>query len=279
MIALGSVAGLGIVAYGVVYVLSERVLHRTYQVPAVALSIPSDDASVAEGRRLATIRGCFAGCHGKEAAGAVMFDQPMIARIVAPNLTAAVRKFSDAELVGIIRNGVRPDGHSMLVMPSEVFVGLTDDDLARIIAFLKTLPEAAGPGAEISPGPIGRLGLVIGKFKTVAQLSAEAVPPPDATTEDARYGRYLARTICAECHGTALRGDANPDFSSPDLRMVGAYSPEAFAQLLKTGVAIGGRSVGVMTTQARNNLSHLTDSEIAALYSYLHSMPNTAPLK
>ena len=200
----------------------------------------------------------------------------MIARIVAPNLTAAVRKYSDAELALIIRNGVRPDGRSMLVMPSEVFVGLTDEDLARIIAFLKTLPEVAGPSPSISPGPVGRFGLVAGKFKMVAQLIAETVPPPDATNEEARHGRYLARTICAECHGTALRGDSNPDFSSPDLRIVAAYSPEAFVQLLRTGVAIGGRDVGAMSVQARNNLSHLSDSEIAAIYSYLHSMPEAA---
>src|SRR5262249_34584180 len=162
---------------------------------------------------------------------------------------------------------------SMLVMPSEVFVGLTDEDLARIIAFLKSLPKAAGPSPSISVGPIGRMGLVVGKFKMVAQLIAETVPPPNATGEEGKYGRYLARTVCAECHGTALRGDSNPDFSSPDLRMVAAYSPEAFVQLLRTGVAIGGRSVGVMSAQSRNNLSHLTDSEIAALYSYLHSLP------
>jgi len=275
-IALASLAGLAIIAYAVLYVLSERVLRRTYDVPVVTLSIPNDPASIIEGRRLATVRGCFAGCHGKEAEGAIFFDKPMIARIVAPNLTAAVRKFSDTELAVIIRNGVRPDGRSMLVMPSEVFVGLTDEDLFRIIAFLKTLPEVAGPSPSISPGPMGRLGLVLGKFKTVAQLIAETVPPPDATNEKDRYGRYLARTICAECHGTALRGDSNPDFSSPDLRVVAAYSPDSFAQLLRTGIAIGGRNVGVMSTQARNNLSHLTDSEIAALYGYLHSMPETA---
>lgn len=271
-ITLTSLAGVGVIAYAVLYVLSERVLRRTYDVPAVAVTIPDDRASISEGRRLATIRGCFAGCHGKEAGGAVLFDKPMIARIVAPNLTAAVRKFSDKELVAMIRSGVRPDGRSMLVMPSEVFVGLTDEDLARIIAFLKALPEVAGPGPGISPGPIGRLGLVVGKFKMVAQLIAEAAPPPDAANEEAKYGRYLARTICAECHGTALRGDSNPDFSSPDLRVVDAYSPDAFAQLLRTGIAIGGRDADVMSAQARNNLSQLTDSEIAALYSYLHSM-------
>jgi len=272
-IALGSLAGLAIIAYAVLNVLSERLLRRTYQVPAVALSIPNDPASISEGRRLATIRGCFAGCHGKEAAGAVMFDEPMIGRIVAPNLTAAVKQFGASELAVISRNGVRPDKRSMLVMPSEIFSGLTDEDLARIIAFLQTLPEVAGPGPSISMGPVGRLGLVVGKFNMVAQLIAQTVPPPEATNEEAKYGRYLARTICAECHGTALRGDSNPDFSSPDLRVTAAYSPDAFAQLLRTGVAIGGRDVGVMSTQARNNLSHLSDPEIAALYSYLHTMP------
>ncbi|HXX86252.1 MAG TPA: c-type cytochrome [Casimicrobiaceae bacterium] len=276
-IALGSLAGLAIITYAILYVLSERVLRRTYEVPAVAaLSIPNDPASITEGRRLATVRGCFAGCHGKEAEGAVMIDEPMIGRIVAPNLTAAVRKYRDAELAAIIRNGVRPDGRSMLVMPSEVFVGLTDEDLTRVIAFLKNLPEAAGPGPSVSLGPIGRIGLVAGKFKMVAQLIAESVPPPDATIDEAKYGRYLARTICAACHGTALRGDSNPDFTSPDLRMVAAYSADAFAQLLRTGVAIGGRDVGVMSAVSRKNLSHITDSEIAALYSYLHSLPEAA---
>jgi mono/diheme cytochrome c family protein len=272
-ITLASLAGLAIVAYAVLYVLSERILRRTYDRPAVALSIPSDAASIAEGRRLATVRGCFGGCHGKNAEGEVMFDQPMIARLVAPNLTAAVRKFSDAELAVIIRNGLRPDGRSVIVMPSEAFVGLSVDDLGRIIAFLKSLPEAAGPGSGISLGPIGRLGFVTGQFKTATQLIAETVPPPEATNEEARHGRYLARSICAACHGTALRGDSNPDFTSPDLKIVAAYSPDAFVQVLRTGVALGGRDVGVMSKVAQTNLSQLTDPEIAALYSYLHSSP------
>ena len=53
-------------------------------------------------------RGCFGGCHGKQAEGMVMFNEPMIGRVIAPNLTAADRKYSDAELAVMIRNGVRP---------------------------------------------------------------------------------------------------------------------------------------------------------------------------
>ena len=269
-IAVGGVAALGLIAYIVVYVLSERVMQHAYATPTIALSIPTDAASIAEGRRLATTRGCFAGCHGKQAEGQVMFDEPMIARFVAPNLTAAVRKYSDADLAAIIRSGVRPDGRAMIVMPSESFVGLTADDLGRIIAFLKSLPAAEGPGPSVALGPIGRLGLVIGKFKTPAQSIVETVPLPEAKNEQAAAGRYLAQTTCVQCHGTSLHGDSNPDFTSPSLRIVAAYSPEAFALLMRTGTALGDRKLGVMRTAARDNLSQLTDAEIAALYSYLH---------
>jgi len=272
-IALAGLAALAIIAYAVVYILSERILRHTYEVPSVAISVPTDPASMIEGRRLATIRGCFGGCHGKEVEGVVMFDEPMIGRVVAPNLTAAVRKYSDSELVGIIRNGVRPGGQSMMVMPAEEFVLLSDEDLGRIIAFLKSLPAIEGPGPSVSLGPLGRIGVAVGQFKPVAELIAETVPPPDATSEGAAYGRYLARTTCASCHGTSLRGDSNPDFTSPSLQLVAAYSAESFARLLREGVALGGRNLGTMSPWARQHLSYLTDSEIAALYSYLHTMP------
>lgn len=274
-IALGSLAALAIIAYGAVYILSERVLRRTYEVPAVAISIPTDPAAIVEGRRLATIRGCF-GCHGRQVEGVVMFDQPMIGRVVAPNLTAAVRKYSESELVGIIRHGVRPGGRSVMVMPAATYALLTDEDLGRIIAFLKSLPAVEGPGPSLSLGPLGRIGVTTGEFKTVAQLIAETVPPPDATSEEAAYGRYLARTICAECHGTDLRGDSNPDFTSPGLQLVAAYSLESFTQLMRAGVALGGRELRTMSPVARQRFSALTDSEIAVLYSYLHTTPEAS---
>jgi mono/diheme cytochrome c family protein len=273
-LAAGALAVLGVVAYIAVYILSEHELRRTYPLPTVSISIPTDPTSIAEGRRLATIHGCYGGCHGKGATGAVIFNQPIIGRVIAPNLTAAVRKYSDSELVNIIRNGVRPDGRSMMVMPSEGFVLLTDEDLGRIIAFLKSLPAVEGPGAGVSMGPLGRIGVAVGQFKTVARLIAETVPPPEASDPQAANGRYLARTTCVQCHGTSLRGASNPDFTSPSLQTVAAYSPAQFAQLLRTGVALGGRLLPTMSPYARALLSHLTDEEISDLYAYLHTLPD-----
>ena len=272
VVIVSTLVALIVVAYAVVYLLSERILRRAYVVPGVAISIPTDAGAIPEGRRLATLHGCF-GCHGKNAEGAVMFDEPMIARIVAPNLPAALRQYSDAQLEAIIRKGVRPDGRSVLVMPAEEFAWLTDADLGRIMAFLKGLPPSEGPGPNITPGPLGRLGLVTGKFKTAAQLIAEAEPPPEAPNEQAKFGRYLARTTCTSCHGTNLKGASTPDFVAPDLRVAAAYSLEQFTDLIRTGEGIGGRKLDTMGPMARQNLSQLNDMEIAALYSYLHALP------
>ena len=205
-----------------------------------------------------------------------MFDVPIIGRVVAPNLTAAVHRYTDAELDGIIRHGVRPGGRSLMVMPAEGFVLLTDQDLGRIIAFLRSLPATQGPGPSVRLGPLGRIGVATGKFKTVAQLIAETVPPPEASSPEAVHGRYLARTICVQCHGTSLRGSSNPDFTSPSLQVVAAYSAEEFSRLLRTGIALGGRYPPTMGPYARALLSHLTDSEISDLYSYLHALPDPA---
>ncbi len=272
-IALGALAALAVLAYGVIYAKSERILGRKYEIFAASVSLPADAASIEEGRRLSIVLGCFGGCHGQQAEGSVMFNQPMIGRIVAPDLTASVRKYDDGQLVTLIRSGLRPDGVSTFVMPSESFVNLSDEDLGRIIAFLRSLPATRGLAPGNSVGPLGRIGIVSGEFKSTAQLLAVAKPAPEASSEEGKRGRYLAQTACGHCHGTSLRGSSNPDFTSPPLQIVAAYSPDAFAQLMRTGVAPGGRQLRTMSPWAKNHLSHLTDAEVAALYGYLHELP------
>lgn len=41
---------------------------------------------------------------------------------------------------------------------------------------------------------------------------------------------------------------------------------------MRTGVPLGGQKLGLMREEALLNLSLLTDTEIASLYSYLHSL-------
>jgi cytochrome c553 len=222
------------VACGVVYALTERIIHRTYREPLVAIAVPADTGAIAEGRRLARLRGCSGGCHGTEIEGSVFMDAPLLAKVVAPNLSVAVRRYSDAELVRIIRRGVRPDSRSVVVMPSEMFSGLSNGDLGKIIAYLHSVPARPGPGREVRLGPLARLGLVLDKYQTAAQLVRRAdslVSAYPAPGDSTAAGAYLARTVCTECHGLDLRGGEK----APDLRIAASYSTEAFTRLLRTG--------------------------------------------
>ena len=47
------------------YLSTEHLIRKTSEVPLTAIAVPTDPASVAVGQRLATVRGCFNGCHGK----------------------------------------------------------------------------------------------------------------------------------------------------------------------------------------------------------------------
>jgi mono/diheme cytochrome c family protein len=272
-ISLAALTGLILVAYLAVYVLSERELTRTWPTPHPAIPVPADDGSIAEGQRLALTRGCFT-CHGEALEGKVLFDQPMLGTLVAPNLGGITQKYDDATLAGVIRNGVRPDGHSMMVMPSMALGMLDDADLGRLVAYLHTVPSQPGPAASVTLGPLGRIGIVSGRFKTMAQTMLDAAPPPPATNKDTQLGRYVARSGCAECHGTDLRGADHGEFIAPTLQIVNAYGPEDFTKLMRSGIALGGRSLDTMAKFASKNLSHLTDAEVASLYAYLHALPD-----
>lgn len=267
-----ALVAIALVAYGVIFFLSQRTLRRAYGEPLVALTIPTDSASIVEGKRLAQLRGCSGGCHGSEIEGETFLDDPLLARIVAPNLTEAVRRYSDADLARIIRRGVRPDSHTVVVMPSEMFSVLTDADLAKIIAYLRSVPRMPGPLPDVRLGPLARLGIVLKQYEPAVALVHRAdsltATYPGPANSTAR-GAYLARTSCTECHGLGLTGGQVEDQRSPDLKVVAGYSSDAFARLLRTGKGLGDRELGVMSEVARSRFTHFTDAEIAALRTYL----------
>lgn len=268
---LAGLAALVLVAWVVVYFLSERALHQRFPVAPSAFIVPAaDSALVAEGQRLAALRGCFGGCHGERSEGGVFIDEPGLARLVAGNLTRAARRYSDGDLERIIRHGIRPNGTSVFAMPSEMFYHLSDRDLGAIIAFLRSEPEMEGPPSEVHPRLLGRIGVATGKFQSAGVLLAGAparMSDPDPT-DPVAYGHYLAATICSECHGPDLRGGER----TPSLEIVAGYSREDFGNLLRTGLDRAGNERGLMTTVIRSRFVHLTDAEVTALHSYLGTL-------
>src|SRR6202167_3387436 len=82
----------------------------------------------------------------KERSGQVMFEQGDF-RIVAPNITsdpdAVIAKCSDDAIARAIREGIAADGSTLFpVMPYEHFRDLSDEDLASIVVFFRSVPAA-----------------------------------------------------------------------------------------------------------------------------------------
>lgn len=267
-ISLGSlIAVLLVVIYGV----SEIKLRQRYDVAATPIPVSTDSFVIARGKHIALTRGC-ANCHGDNLEGKVFFDEPMLARLVAPNLTKLVREYSEPELARAIRHGVKRNGTSVAVMPSSMLYHLSDDDVGALIAYLKTVPatESTLPGNSMRL--LARVGLVTGQYHTEASVIDHDAPRlPEGNEADlGTRGRYLAKSSCTECHGQDFKGGGGGPAPSPALSVVQAYSAEEFARLMRDGVPRDGRKLGVMGDVARSRFSQFTDAEVAAVYVYLH---------
>ena len=130
------------------------------------------------GAYLAAIMDC-AGCHsGRTPEGAIAPDQhltggtlgfelPGLGIFWPPNLTPSpegLGDWTDAEIAAAIRTGVRPDGRMLApIMPWESYAALTDEDVADLVAYLRTLPASSNrmpepvPSGFPAPAPYFRI--------------------------------------------------------------------------------------------------------------------------
>lgn len=265
-LGLGGLAAVAAFALLGAFVASEAMIRWPQAKAPVELAAARDVDAVARGRRIATLYGCH-DCHGKDLTGRLFFDEMPVARVAGPNLSLAVARQSDADLARAIRTGVAADGRPLWIMPSDAFSRLTDDETADLMAYLRTFPArgAAQPVKDI--GPLGRIGVLLGQFRSAPQLlKAEAGAQPVDLGPQYAQGRSLARA-CMECHGLDLKGGETTH--APDLAVAGAYDLADFERLLRTGVAAGNRRLGLMSESAPGRFGALSHEEIAALHAYL----------
>jgi hypothetical protein len=143
-----------------------------------------------------------------------------------------------------VRFGVRRDGTSAVGMPAYTFYPMSDDELALIFRHLRQRPALPAVPRHRRVFPLGRLALVLGKWK----VSADHVDPTAPRwgelprTRPFERGRYTASVTCSECHGVDFKGLAY--FPSPSLAIV-------------------------MADVARAAFTEFTDQEIDDLYAFL----------
>lgn len=267
--------------------LGEARLKKVYIGPEETLPLPSDAASLAEGKRIFQYRGCEA-CHGEQLQGLVYLDNPAIGQVITPNLTSGAGGIggqrSNADLVRSIRHGVRPDGTPLLFMPSTEFYYLSDDDLGKVLAYICSVPPVAN---EMPPSQLSFTGrIVMNIAREITFLPAELIPHdaprpsapnPGITPE---YGEYLALS-CKVCHGLTLSGGEIPGFPpewppAPNLTSgeggrLPTWGEEGFIEIIKTGKKHGRfLSPAYMPWQSYR---YMTEDELRAVYAYLMSLP------
>jgi mono/diheme cytochrome c family protein len=287
-IILGSLIGLIVLAFTVLYIIGTvkwNRLHGKYEVPVETITIPTDQASVARGQHIAMIHICQE-CHMSDFRGQTA-GAPAVAMLSVPNLTPGVGGVgatnTDEDWVKAIRHGVGHDGRGLVLMPSAVWYYLSDDDLADLIAYLKSLPPVNNEMPPTDLGPVGRVMLALGQLPpdiipNVTMIDHNGPrpisPEPGVTVE---YGEYLART-CALCHGSNFNGktisEGGPQYLAPNLTPGGElahWSEADFIATLRMGVTPGGKQL--KDVMPWKYFGQMTDVELKAVWLYLQSLP------
>jgi mono/diheme cytochrome c family protein len=227
---------------------------------------------------------------GKIGAGEVLPLTSLPGRIVAPNLTpdaeTGAGKWTDDQIARAIREGVGHDGRALFpAMPYRHFRALSDDDLASIIVYLRSLPPVRNPLPRSKP--IFGAELVIAKMP---QPLRTPVPAPDLSTPESR-GRYLVEIAgCADCHtpknsrgrdlpglgfggGFILKGPFGRVASAnltPDPSGIPYYDLNLFTQAMRTGY-VGARPLNPIMPWT--SYQGMTDEDLAAIFAYLRTLP------
>ena len=233
----------------------------------------------------------------KEGSGQVLFEQGSL-RLVAPNITSdpetGIGKWSDDAIARAIREGIAIDGRTLFpVMPYEHFRDLSDEDLACIVVFLRSVPPAH------SDLPASKIPFLFARLVQVAPKPVTGpVPEPDRSAP-AKYGGYLVRiATCSDCHtplnpkfqpipGLAMAGGnpmgegVNSANITPDPSGIGYYDEALFVQTMRTGSVRTRKLNSAMLWWIFRNM---TDDDLKAVFAYLrtlkpvhHMVDNTEP--
>lgn len=284
------IAGLLVLVAGavaVVYGKSEARLKRAYTVDVPAIQVPTDAAAIARGRHIAATRGC-ADCHGPDLGGAKVIDDPAMGRIHGPNLTRGrgglPASYTSADFVRAIRHGVAADGHGLFLMPSTDYARFTENDMADLIAYVKSVPPVDRESVPLTIGPVARALMVAGKIRLSAEVINHATVRPDVVVPGVtvEYGRYLA-VGCTGCHGPRFAGgkiDVGPPDWPPAANLtphpsghLAQWSEADFIRALRTARRPDGSALNPVMPRASGQLD---DTELKAIWAFLRTLPPEA---
>lgn len=273
----GGIVLLLVVAFTYIYIVTEARLNETYDVQVEQIELSEDISDIDRGFPKVMLGMCR-DCHGPTFAGQIMEDDPLVGRLVAPNLTKGAGglgdDFTTEDWVRALRHGVDEDGTSLIVMPSDLLTNLNDADLGYIIAFIQSVPPVDNQLPKIQLGPMGRF-YVLQEPVLVAELidhdgPRPPKPEPGVTVE---YGEYLAK-VCVVCHGEDYAGgeQVGAGLNLTPGGDLANWTEADFIQTFRTGITPEGKRLDP-EMMPLPMISQFNDDELKALWLFLQSLP------
>ena len=284
-IIIGGLLVIVFVAGGIMILSTNNRMDKVYDIEPETIAISYDEESIAIGEHWAEIH--CKHCHGPDLSGGIFFSDDAIGFVDAPNLTSGEGGLgatnTDADWIRAIRHGVKHDGTSVFIMPSNDFYYLSDKDLGGIIAYVKSAPPVDNITRGPNFTPLGKILYALGAFGNL--LYAETIqhdvrPPSPAAGLTVEYGEYLVNAHgCKSCHGQNLAGNqpAEPGAPfAPNLTQGGeliGWEEADFVNTVRTGVTPSGHELS--DAMPWKGFRYLTDDEFSAIWLYLTSLPAT----
>jgi cytochrome c553 len=246
--------------------------------------------AIERGRHLVTSRYACGECHGQSFGGGVMIDDPMIGRLLGPNITAGqgsrTRSYAPADWDRAVRHGVLADGRPS-AMPAEDFQLMSDQELSDIVAYIRSMPPVDNEVQPVRLGPLGTVLIAAGQLPFAADLirshsDTHALLPP-ATEVSVEFGRHMAG-ICTGCHRADFTGGPIPGGDpswvpaknlTPHQDGLAGWTYDDFETALRGGRRPDGTELRMPMTLILPYAANVTDVEMRALWTYLQSLPPT----
>ncbi len=218
---------------------------------------------------------------GMELAGQALPVPGFPGTAVAPNLTPDAEtgsaNWTDDQIARAIREGIKHDDSTLFpMMPYEAYRSLSDEDLASLVVYLRSVPAVRNPLPQFKVNfPVSYL------VRSAPEPVTEPVHGPNPSDTLAR-GKYMV-TIGCGCHdavetlhyagGERLKGpwgEATSANLTSDASGIGYLSEAGFIAALRTGY-VGARKLN--SVMPFGNFKNMTDDDLKTIYAYLRTLP------
>ena len=227
---------------------------------------------------------------GMEGAGEVLPYSDLPGRVVAPNITpdkeTGAGTWTDDQLARAIREGIGHDGRALFpLMPYEQYRRMSDEDLASVIVYLRSLPAVRQslPQTEII-FPVKYL------IRSVPHPLTTPVTYDDLEPKDqVRRGERLVHLAgCSDCHTPMKQGQpiAGLDWGggfgfpgpwgfvasaniTPDPSGIPFYDEALFQEVMHTGSVKARKLSPIMPVMVYRNL---TADDLKAMFAFLRTV-------